>query len=176
MSTRCCNADGRFIVTGVEHQSPFTSLRGTVAARGALVVLGCALAGYQSTVFGAYRRCQDYRDRFPQSGGGGSAANCQLPLASGILAWITVAAVRAEHRSLADSRSHSLSLTRSRPSPSATATPGQPGAQASPSSQRRRAAPPRTSAPSTPRRSKSRRRSCPSSRKHYIDYRRLTIL
>lgn len=95
-------------MTGAKPQSRYTSLRTTTITRGALLVIGIALAGYQSTIFDAYRVCSAYLSRYSGSSrfnGGGSDANCQLPLASGILAWLTVAAVSANRREEADNRS-----------------------------------------------------------------------
>lgn len=84
-------------MTNAKPQSRYTSLRSTTIARGVLFVAGCAFAGYESTIFKGYELCDAYRGRYSGRyigpNGGGSAANCQLPLASGILAWFLVGAV-----------------------------------------------------------------------------------
>ncbi|EKD01975.1 hypothetical protein A1Q2_03675 [Trichosporon asahii var. asahii CBS 8904] len=95
-------------VTGAKPQSRYTSLRTTTITRGVLLVIGIALAGYQSTIFDAYRVCSAYLSRYSGSSrfnGGGSDANCQLPLASGILAWLTVAAIVALTKRYGSTRS-----------------------------------------------------------------------
>lgn len=79
-------------VTAAKPQSRFTSLFTSVLVRGFLFVFGAAMAGYQSTIFTGVRECRRYR-RLNIDGNPGPAANCNLPLAAGILAWITVGVI-----------------------------------------------------------------------------------
>lgn len=79
-------------VTAAKPQSRFTSLFTSVLARGFLFVFGAVMAGYQSTIFTGVRECRRYR-RLNIDGNPGPAANCNLPLAAGILAWITVGVI-----------------------------------------------------------------------------------
>lgn len=79
-------------MTAAKPQSRFTSLLTSTIARELLVALGAALAGYQSSVFAGVRECRAYR-RSNIDGNPGPAANCNLPLAAGILAWITVGVI-----------------------------------------------------------------------------------
>lgn len=79
-------------VTAAKPQSRFTSLFTSVIIRGFLIVLGAAMAGYQSTIFTGVRECRVYRRR-NVDGNPGPVANCNLPFAAGVLAWITVGVI-----------------------------------------------------------------------------------
>jgi hypothetical protein len=78
-------------VTGAKPRSRFTSLLSASIWRGVIVVTGLAIMGYYCTVFPAVRECHDYRKRYTSSPG--PVANCQLPLAAGIVGWVAVVVV-----------------------------------------------------------------------------------
>ncbi|KLT40040.1 hypothetical protein CC85DRAFT_287922 [Cutaneotrichosporon oleaginosum] len=50
--------------------------------------------GYYCVVFPAVRECNDYRTTYGADGG--SAANCVLPLVTGIVGWVAVLVVRGD--------------------------------------------------------------------------------
>lgn len=78
-------------MTGAKPRSRFTSLLSASVWRGFLVIAGAAVMGYYSTAFAGVRECHEYRRTFKSSPG--PVANCQLPLAAGIVGWITVVVV-----------------------------------------------------------------------------------
>lgn len=77
-------------MTAFKPQSRFTSLLASTVARELLVAAGAALAGYQSSVFHAVPECRAMRraSTDPEP-----AANCDLPLAAGVLSLVTLAAI-----------------------------------------------------------------------------------